>query len=83
MPFSHLLTVIRILIVKALVAAFDKEKGLVGAFSEHCDISRRFVDSSVTSSHPHPGAGAGLPGVSDAWRGAASRPGSTQQTGPL
>ena len=39
----------RFLIVRALVGTFNKEKALVRAFSGHCDISRRFVDSSSSS----------------------------------
>ena len=30
----------------ALVGAFNTEKALLGLFSEHCETSRRFVDSS-------------------------------------
>ena len=42
----------QLLNVKAIVAAFDKEKVLVGAFSEHCGISRRsVVDSSTVSAN--------------------------------
>ena len=33
----------------AFVGAFNKEKARVGAFSGHCETSRRFVDSSSTS----------------------------------
>ena len=33
-------------VMKALVGAFYNEKALVGAFSGHCDTSRRFVQSS-------------------------------------
>ena len=29
-----------------MLGAFYKEKAIVGAFSEHCEASRRFVDSS-------------------------------------
>ena len=36
----------RFFIVKTLEGAFNKEKALVGAFSGHCEISRRFVDNS-------------------------------------
>ena len=32
--------------MKALVESFNKEKVLVGAFSWHCETSRRFIDSS-------------------------------------
>ena len=32
--------------MKALVAAFNKEKALIGSFSGHCVTSRTFVDSS-------------------------------------
>ena len=51
-PISHLLTVgstpiqHSVLNVKALLGTFNIEKALVGAFSGHCETSRRFVSSS-------------------------------------
>ena len=36
----------RFFIVKVLVGTFNKKKLRVGAFSRHCETSRRFVDSS-------------------------------------
>ena len=32
--------------MKVTVGAFNKEKALIGAFSGHCETSRRFVDNS-------------------------------------
>ena len=33
--------------MKALVGSFNKGKDLVGAFSWHCETSKRFVNSST------------------------------------
>ena len=46
-----------LLIVKVLVGAFNKEKALVGAFSGHCETSRKFVDSSISFTSSSCGSG--------------------------
>ena len=36
-----------LIVVKAIVCAFNKEKALVGAFSRHCETLWRFVEIST------------------------------------
>ena len=45
----------RCLIVEKLVSTFNKEKAIVGAFSRHCETSRR-SDDSCTAVLQLPGA---------------------------